>query len=632
MKVRRISLASDSLGVRLGAAFGVVLVLAAVAVGVAVVQFDHVRTAAGDIDQDELQETRLLGQMEQEIDAGADWFEAGLERGGVFPPERLGVTPIDVLVRRYSEIHTHGWPPGERELYERLEAHVDTLVALDGQALSLARAGDISGATQLHSGKSLAARSVVRNELNALAELETGIAVASLTDVVRTTDNARKTVVLLAMVTSILGIVAAFVITRSIAKPIQALADRMEHPAASDLGPGETVSPVPATGPREMRRLAASFEQMHRMLLTAIQRERAERDKSQMILDHMAEGVLVADAGGTIVRVNRVLEHLLSGDATRPGARVDAVFTRRVGDARQPLLLSLADAGTVLDLSAQGSDGSDISFAASINLSTEQPSPSSSYVVVLRDVSRIIEFERMKADFVDLVSHELSTPVTNLGLAAELHRQQSSGLAANHPSRQIAEILEHESRRARVVVEDILTSTRFAAGERPLRLAEFSLAPVIEDAVAACSLGGASARISCSVPPDETAIADPLAIRLVLHNLIDNALRYSPAAAPVEIFVIRRGAEIHIEIADHGAGIEGEHLGSIFERSSANVAREHAPHGFGLGLAVSRSIAEAMGGRLEAESTVGSGSVFRLVMMGAAPETQAAAAAAARRE
>ena len=115
-----------------------------------------------------------------------------------------------------------------------------------------------------------------------------------------------------------------------------------------------------------------------------------------------------------------------------------------------------------------------------------------------------------------------------------------------------------------------------------------------------------------------TLSADPLAVRQVLSNLVENAVRYTPSAGTVTIFSRVEGSEVVLGVRDTGAGIPQEHLPRIFERFyRADPARSRAAGGTGLGLAIVKHLVEAHGGRVHADSAPGRGTTIALRFPGA---------------
>jgi signal transduction histidine kinase len=143
---------------------------------------------------------------------------------------------------------------------------------------------------------------------------------------------------------------------------------------------------------------------------------------------------------------------------------------------------------------------------------------------------------------------------------------------------------------------------------------DVALAPLVTRVVSEIEVAspGRNVRIAPEVPADLPWVdADPERVHQVLFNLVDNAVRFTPDGGRVVVSAVRRDGSIEIRVADTGSGISSEHLPRLFERFyRADTARSREDGGTGIGLAIARSVVEAHGGHISAESRVGKGSVF----------------------
>lgn len=359
--------------------------------------------------------------------------------------------------------------------------------------------------------------------------------------------------------------------------------------------------------------IARDLLEGHGRLQTQAEEAREEREKTQAVVNHMTDGVLVVDGASRILSANRAFEEMMGvGQDELHGSVVSHILTRFAEGSETPFQPQDSDVGTTIDLFAAERPHALWWSAAVSRLAGDADQPR--YVLVLRDVSRLRQLELMKTDFVALVSHELRRPVTNLALAAELYREQVLlDLPEGHPGRRISDILSSESARARALVEDILTAARFEAGQLTMEPRVLGIADIVQEVLEAARPESSSDRIAVRGLNGQHVHADPLALRLVIYNLVDNALKYSDAQ--VEIIVEECAGFVFVCVSDRGLGIPADQLLRIFDRFQRLDHRDtRTTYGFGLGLYIAKNITDAMGGRLEVESAVGSGSLFRLVM------------------
>ncbi|MCJ7514062.1 MAG: PAS domain-containing sensor histidine kinase, partial [Anaerolineales bacterium] len=233
------------------------------------------------------------------------------------------------------------------------------------------------------------------------------------------------------------------------------------------------------------------------------------------------------------------------------------------------------------------------------------------------DLARLNEelkaLDKLKTEFVSLVSHELRAPLTNIRTGIELvsggHPQLSQGV------QETLALVQSEAQRLTRFVESILDVSALEAGKFSLRLQAVDLRLTARNTVAGFSDARARERIRLAFPESLASLrADEAALQSVVFHLLDNALKYAPEGE-IELSAGRRGGEVEVTIRDHGPGIPGSELEQIFDifhRLDSRDSRE--VYGHGLGLHLVRRLLQAMGGEIRAEPAEGGGlrMVFRL--------------------
>ncbi len=250
-----------------------------------------------------------------------------------------------------------------------------------------------------------------------------------------------------------------------------------------------------------------------------------------------------------------------------------------------------------------------------------------SMALIIVSAQRARRLARLQMEFVAGVSHELRTPVAVICSAADNLAEGFVG--AKDQVKEYGALIRNEGRRLAGMIEQIL---RFAAGQS--RPASYDLGPVpVSDAVARVLANiealpeAAGFTVEREIDPQLPPVqADAAALTHCLENLILNALKYGGEAcwARVRAVTANDGSRVRISVEDRGAGIDPADLPHIFEPFYRGKAAQAAQiHGAGLGLSLSRDIAEGMGGRLEAASELGRGSTFTLELPAAAPAAAA---------
>ncbi len=225
----------------------------------------------------------------------------------------------------------------------------------------------------------------------------------------------------------------------------------------------------------------------------------------------------------------------------------------------------------------------------------------------------IVESERLRTTLLSSVSHDLRTPLAVITGAA------SSLLATDPPlgepvRRELIETIAEEAQRLNRLVGNLLDMTRLESGSVPVRKEWHSLEEVVGAALVRLESRLQGREVRVRIPEALPLVRlDDVLVEQVLFNLLDNALKYTPAGGPIEVGAALDGAALRIEVADRGPGLPPGQEGSVFEKFF-RVRREGGPGGVGLGLSICRGLVEAHGGTITAANREGGGAVFRIAL------------------
>jgi NtrC-family two-component system sensor histidine kinase KinB len=236
-------------------------------------------------------------------------------------------------------------------------------------------------------------------------------------------------------------------------------------------------------------------------------------------------------------------------------------------------------------------------------------------VLMLRDITRLRELDRLKSEFVMTASHELRTPLTSLNMAVNLLRE-SAGTKLTDRERALLEASHEDVQRLRALVDDLLDLSKIEAGK--LELAFEPVQPrFLGDQALSVIRAQADAKgiaLTLGVPEDLPAVtADPHKIVWVLVNLLANSVRYTKAGGHISLQGERVGNQVHLSVTDDGEGIAYDLQPRIFDKFVQGKSSESSG-GSGLGLAICREIVKAHRGAIWLDSIPGKGSTFTFTL------------------
>ena len=425
----------------------------------------------------------------------------------------------------------------------------------------------------------------------ARAPLGTARVAVEMTTVDRIVSGARRDVLTAGFVAATLALLLAWLFSRTVSRPISELSDVARAIAAGDLAQRPSLA-----APGEVGDLASALHRMSEQLAARL--DALQRDDALMtaLVDSLDEGVIAVDAAGMVVRVN-------AGARTLLGITAQIPFPSDQLPRDPALRAALGDS-----IGGEATDGVELRLRGKTLLLTARPlQGGGGAVLALLDLTPIRRLETVRRDFVANVSHELKTPLTVIGGFAETLADHDPPEAQR---RQFIEAIRTSAQRMQRLVDDLLDLSRIESGGWQPHIAAVNLRALATEA--ATAIGDAAQRKGVVVRvevADEAATlhADATAVRQVLANLTENALRHTTSGS-IAVFARREGGRVAVGVSDTGSGIEAVHLARIFERVyRADPGRARIAGGTGLGLAIVKHLVEAHGGRIAAASEPGAG-------------------------
>lgn len=376
-----------------------------------------------------------------------------------------------------------------------------------------------------------------------------------------------------------------------------------EH--AFELAKGRFDSKIETKQNDEIGQLAVAFNQMGRQLKHHLEVINQEKEQLSSILTSMTDSVITFNRDKTILVSNPPAERLLQ-----------KWFVENGLDSSKPIPDELYQ---MLDHVLSFEDQLDEEFEMGKSYYSITISPLYSRdsirgaVAVIRDKTEETKLEKLKSDFIANVSHELRTPIAMLQGYSEAI---IDGVVTTEEERiDMIRVIYDESQRMSRLVTDLLDLARMESGHMSLYKEDVPLVAVIERMTHKFDQTAKEKHVHLRIETDfsdKTLISiDEDRIEQVLTNLIDNAIRHTPADGSVTVSMVNEQNYAKIQIKDTGQGIPQDDLPYVFERFyKADKARTRSKGGTGLGLAITKNIVEAHNGRISVDSVEQQGTIF----------------------
>ena len=339
----------------------------------------------------------------------------------------------------------------------------------------------------------------------------------------------------------------------------------------------------------------------------ALRNEQRARANLEALIETSPVGVVVFDAAsGNPLSVNGEAKRILGGlhSPDRPLESLCDVLTSRLADGREVSLDELKSAETMRAAEVELSvpDGRSIRMLVNAAPIRIGDGDIESVVVTMQDLARLEELERLRVEFLGMVSHELRAPLTSIkGSTTTLLSTPRTLDRAE--LRQFIRIIDEQADHMQGLISDLLDAGRIDSGTLSVDPEPLEVAALVEQARTTFLSAGGRQPIRIDLPADlPRVMADGRRIVQVLNNLFSNAARHSPESSPIEVSAERDGIEVAISVADEGRGVAPEELPHLFRRYADVGGGERGAAGFGLGLVICKGLVEAHGGRIRAES------------------------------
>jgi two-component system, OmpR family, phosphate regulon sensor histidine kinase PhoR len=411
-------------------------------------------------------------------------------------------------------------------------------------------------------------------------------------------ERVKKHTLEIASMIIISSLLVALLFSHIISTPIRKLSR-----ASKSLASGDFKARVPLQGGDEIQELSVSFNEMAEKLEKSFADLSSSKEELESIISSMDEGLMVIDAQGRILLVNRSAEALMDS-----GKAAGRYYWELI---RSPKLNSLVDAAT------QASMADEISLDDKVYLCSITPiRTGKAKIIILHDVTEMRRLEDIKKDLVVNVSHELRTPLTAIKGFTETMMEERTD--RDHEYLEI--ILRHTDRLMNII-NDLLQLSELEAKETAVSREEVNVKALIEGVLAMFGQKLKAKDLKAELEDADGAVVikgDPFRLEQLFINLIDNAVKYTEQGG-ITIRLEKSSGDAVIKISDTGIGIPKEHLGRIFERFYVvDKSRSRKLGGTGLGLAIVKHIVTLHKGTISVSSKPYSGTTFTITLPGPA--------------
>jgi two-component system, OmpR family, phosphate regulon sensor histidine kinase PhoR len=378
--------------------------------------------------------------------------------------------------------------------------------------------------------------------------------------------------------------------------------------AARRLSAGDLENRIHVGGAEELVQLGQALNEMRQRLAEHIRTVTAQRESLQQVISSLHDGLIALDSEGKIVLANSAAVDLLSNGETDVAGRhlQSVVRTAAIIDAYNATMASGRAIARQVEIDVRGR-------RRHIDIRVEpvlSGAESIRGLIVVRDVTDLVRLAAVKTEFVANASHELRTPLATLRAAVE--SLQAADPADHEAVTKLAAMLERHVRRLEGLTLDLLDLHK-AETVRGLSVEEVTLDSLGEWVRREFTDPAIARQLTLGInvsPEGESFDTDRQLVQLILRNLLENALKFTPEGGRVECTIRREAKEVRLIVTDTGIGIRPEDRSRVFDRffqSDAARSGDTAGRGTGLGLAIVKHACERLGAQVQLESELGKG-------------------------
>ncbi len=413
-------------------------------------------------------------------------------------------------------------------------------------------------------------------------------------------NSIRQTLMFTALAAMFLTCIFAWFLAQFTIRPLELLTR-----AADMINQGDTAGLLLPDRQDEIGQLSYALNKMANRLQSQIDTLKTDQAKLEAVLSQMTDGVIIADAEGTVILVNPAAKRLfhLKDDDSSAHSVVEVIRHHQLVELWRKCSETKEQQSLTMELSAERL------FIQAIAVPLDKTLPGA-ILLIFQDLTRLRRLELVRRDFVSNVSHELRTPLASLKALVET--LQEGALEDRPAARRFLSRMDTEIDTLTQIVRELLELSKIESGKVPLLLKPVAprvlLTPAVDRMRLQAERAGLSIQLDCPIDLP-LVMSDPDRMEQVMVNLLHNAVKFTPPGGEVTVSAQSNSDFVIFCVKDTGVGISTEDLGRIFERFY-KADRARSGGGTGLGLSIARHMVEAHGGQIWAESELGKGSCF----------------------
>ncbi len=415
-----------------------------------------------------------------------------------------------------------------------------------------------------------------------------------------------------------LGLIFSLLLSNILVHPLKEMTQATERIAEGDYD-----VTITAKSNDELSRLAREIMTMSRKLKVFhelnVSQMLTEKRRSEAVIRSITDGLIVVDDTFKIIAINPMAARILRTELDQAQGKhfFDVVENRELYE----YMKTVAETGQPPQIDEGGSTfairngDQTLYYHFSITPVKTEQDQMLGVVLLLQDVTKLKELDRLKSEFVITASHELRTPLTSIAMSIGL-LMEDAVQALSERDQELLQAAQEDVQRLQALVNNLLDLSKIEAGRMEIEFESVSVSFLANRAISVLASQAEEKGIELSqqIPDDLPHVrAGPNKMTWVLTNLMANAIRYTNPGGHVRVSARPVGDFMYVSVADDGIGIPLEYQSKIFDKF-VQVKSDKAVGGSGLGLAICKEIVKAHGGTIWVDSKPGQGSTFTFTL------------------